>query len=75
MNTANLKKKSTSKNLQPWHLVTNHQNLLFMLAAGLVMEPSGFRGKHYVDSLGAVPGWVPLFRDAIPTRTFEEAIS
>ncbi len=42
-------------------LATNHQNLLFMLAAGLVLPPSGFRGKHYRDSLGAFPGWVPLF--------------
>lgn len=75
MSTANLMKKSTPKTLQPWYLVTNHLNLLYMLAAGLVMEPSWFRGKHYFDSLGAVPGWVPLFRDAIPTRTFEEAIS
>lgn len=75
MSPANSKKRSTSKNLQPWHLVTNHLNLLYMLAAGMVMEPSWFRGKHYVDSLGAVPGWVPLFRDAIPTRVLEEAIS
>ena len=75
MSTATLMKKSTPKTLQPWYLATNHLNLLYMLAAGLVMEPSWFRGKHYVDSLGAVPGWVPLFRDAIPTKTFEEAIS
>lgn len=74
MSTAMLKKRSTPKTLQPWYLVTNHLNLLYMLAAGLVMEPSWFRGKHYVDSLGAIPGWVPLFRDAIPTKAFEEAI-
>lgn len=75
MSTVNSKKRSTTKALQHWYLVTNHLNLLYMLAAGLVMEPSWFRGKHYVDSLGAVPGWVPLFRDVIPTKTFDEAIS
>lgn len=75
MNTTSLKRANASKHSQPWYLVTNHLNLLYMLAAGLVMEPSDFGGKHYVDSLGAIPGWVPLFRDAIPTRALAEAIS
>jgi len=72
MKTTNSKKSSLS---QTWYLVTNHMNLLYMLAAGLVMEPSGFRGKHYVDSLGAVPGWIPLFRNVIPTKTLDQAVS
>lgn len=42
-------------------LVTNHLNLLYMLAAGLLMPPSGFGGKHYRDALAAYPGWLPLF--------------
>lgn len=46
-----------------------------MVAAGLVMEPSGFRGKHYVDSLGAIPGWIPLFRSVIPAKALDQAIS
>jgi hypothetical protein len=46
-----------------------------MLAAGQVMEPSGFRGKHYVDSLGVIPGWIPLFRNAIPAKALEQAVS
>lgn len=74
MSTANLKKRSALKSQQAWYLATNHLNLLYMLAAGLVMEPSWFRGKHYVDSLGAVPGWVPLFRAAIPTKAVNEAV-
>jgi len=61
--------------LQTWYLVTNHLNLQYMMAAGLVMEPSGFRGKHYVDSLGANPGWIPLFRNAIPTKALDQAVS
>ena len=75
MSTANFKNISARKSPQTWHLVTNHLNLLYMLAAGLVMEPSGFRGKHYADSLGAIPGWIPLFRNAPPAKTLEEAVS
>lgn len=72
MNTKNSKKRRFS---QDWHLVTNHLNLLYMIAAGLVMEPSGFRGKHYVDSLGAIPGWIPLFRNEIPAKALDQAVS
>ncbi len=72
MNTTNSKKRSPS---QTWYLVTNHLNLLYMMAAGLVMEPSGFRGKHYVDSLGAIPGWIPLFRNDIPAKALDQAVS
>lgn len=75
MSTTKSKKQNAPKPLQRWYLVTNHLNLLYMLAAGLVMGPSGFRGKHYVDSLGAIPGWVPFFRDAVPVKTLEEAVS
>ena len=42
-------------------LVTNHLNLMYMLAAGLLMPPSGFGDKHYRDTLEAFPGWLPLF--------------
>jgi hypothetical protein len=72
MNTTNSKKRIPS---QVWYLVTNHLNLLYMMAAGLVMEPSGFRGKHYVDSLGVIPGWIPLFRNAIPAKALDQAVS
>lgn len=75
MNTRSLQKRSTPKVPQSWHLVTNHLNLLYMLAAGLVMEPSGFRGKHYVDSLATYPGWIPLFRNGPPPKALEQAIS
>ena len=42
-------------------LATNHQNLMYMLSAGMVMPPAGFGGKYFADSLGCVSGWVPLF--------------
>jgi len=57
------KPRSRRKIAHIWHLVTNQQNMLYMLAADMVMSPAGFRGKHYSDSLGLYPGWIPLFRD------------
>ncbi len=67
---------SKKKNLAPtWYLVTNHLNLLYMMAAGLVMEPLGFRGKHYIDSLSTIPGWIPLFRSDIPAKALDQATS
>lgn len=75
MNSAETKKKRSSGSQVHWHLVTNHMNVLYMLAAGLVMEPAGFRGKHYTDSLGMLPGWVPLLRDVLPAQAFDLAES
>lgn len=59
------KPRSRRKPARIWHLVTNHQNMLYMLAAGMVMGPAGFRGKHYSDPLNVYPGWIPLFRDKV----------
>ncbi len=42
-------------------LVTNHLNLMYMLAAGLVLPRSGFGEKYYQDTLDVCPGWIPLF--------------
>ena len=62
-NTGTPKKpRSQPNSVHTWHLVTNHQNMLYMLAAGMVMSPAGFRGKHYSDPLSVDPGWIPLFR-------------
>ena len=57
-------------------LVTNHLNLMYMLAAGLVMPPAGFGDKYYRDTLECFPGWIALFldkppRDAIALSTSE----
>ena len=56
-------------------LVTNHLNLMYMLAAGLIMPPSGFAGKHYRDTLGDFPGWIPLFVNGVPRNAIENATS
>ena len=47
-------------------LVTNHLNLMYMLAAGLVIPPAGFGDKYYRDTLECFPGWIPLFLDTPP---------
>lgn len=75
MNIASTRERGSRKSVESWYLATNHLNLLYMLAAGLVMEPSGFRGKHYVDTLATIPGWVPLFRNTIPAKAFEQVVS
>ena len=55
----------TRKPIERGLLVTNHLNLMYMQAAGLVMPPSGFGGKYYGDTLDLVSGWIPLF---VPSR-------
>lgn len=71
------KPRSRRKPKRIWHLVTNHQNMYYMLAAGMVMAPAGFRGKHYSDPLSDYPGWIPLFRDKdrIPSGALHQATS
>ncbi len=71
------KPRSRRKPARIGHLVTNHQNMLYMLAAGMVMGPAGFRGKHYSDPLSVYPGWIPLFRDKVkvPTDALNHATS
>ena len=69
------------KTVRIWHLVTNQQNMLYMLGAGMVMSPAGFQGKHYKDTLALFPGWVPLFRSNhqkkyyIPANVLDDAYS
>ena len=52
-------------------LVTNHLNLMYMLAAGLVLSRSGFGEKYYRDTLDGCPGWIPLFT-GLPGRAAVE---
>ena len=54
-------------------LVTNHLNLMYMLAAGLVMPPGGFGDKYYADTLGCFPGWIPLFVGSVPGEAIKSA--
>ena len=54
-------------------LVTNDLNLMYMLAAGLVMPPAGFGEKYYRDTLECFPGWIPLFVDTAPSQAIESS--
>ena len=54
-------------------LVTNHLNLMYMLAAGLLMPPAGFGDKYYRDPLACFPGWIPLFVGKAPREAIESA--
>ncbi len=54
-------------------LVTNHLNLMYMLAAGLVLPPEGFADKYYRDTLADFPGWIPLFVGKAPMDAIESA--
>ena len=71
--TAN--RASPTKAATRWLLVSNHQNLLYMLAAGLVMPPMGFGKKYYQDTLAAYPGWIPLFANEVPKAAIAYSIS
>jgi hypothetical protein len=62
-------------NSQTWLLATNHQNMAYMLSAGMLMGPAGFGGKHYTDPSSAIPGWIPLFRDTVPEAALNVAVS
>lgn len=58
-----------------WYLVTNHQNLMYMLSAGMVMPPSGFGKKYYQDTLSLIPGWVPLFPESIWRSALDHSVA
>ena len=63
-----------AKMLESGLLVTNHLNLMYMLAAGLLMPPAGFGDKYFHDTLGEFPGWIPLFIDKVPREAIESSI-
>ena len=58
-----------------WLFVTNHLNLLYMLATGLIMPPKGFGKKYYQDTLATYPGWIPIFADVAYKAAIDESIS
>jgi hypothetical protein len=58
-----------------WRLVASQRNLMYMLAAGLIMSPKGFGGKYYRDTLSTFAGWIPLFADHVPREAIELAVS
>ena len=57
------------------YLVTNHLNLMYMLASGMVMPPAGFGEKYYADTLDCAPGWIPLFTGNPWRQAIEHSLS
>lgn len=60
---------------QTWLFATNHQNMAYMLSAGMLMSPAGFGGKHYADPSIDFPGWIPLFRKVVPEAAITSSVS
>ncbi|TVQ89348.1 MAG: hypothetical protein EA400_07580 [Chromatiaceae bacterium] len=60
---------------QAWYLATNQLNLMYLLAAGLITGPRGFGQKYYRDSLGALPGLIPLFAGRVPAAALATAVA
>ena len=56
-------------------LVTNHLNVMYMLAAGLVLPSRGFGEKYYQDTLDCCPGWLPLFTGRPPRGAVDHAVA
>jgi hypothetical protein len=43
---SNVEDTAVKMRASKWHLVTNQRNLLYMLAAGLVMSPSNYSAQN-----------------------------
>ena len=67
--------RKVDQSTQTWLFATNHLNMLYMLSMGVLTGPAGFRGKHYADPSGDVPGWIPLFRGEVPVAVLERCTS
>ncbi len=57
-----------------WFCATNTDNMRNIIAQGLITEPAGFT-KYYRDVLEIYPGWIPLFKDKVPSEVLEKSIS
>lgn len=57
-----------------WYFVTNQLNLMYMLAAGMILPPAGFGDKYYEDSLSVMKGWIPVFPEKIPGKMIDMSV-
>ena len=55
-----------------WLLPTNHYNLMYWLAVGLIL-PESAMSKYFADCLRTAPGWLPLFRDSVARDALDAA--
>ena len=58
-----------------WFLPTNTNNLRLIIAKGLLASPDGFRKKYYVDALELLPGWIPIYKNFIPSNILRKGVS
>ena len=59
-----------------WLMPTNIQNLAQMLAAGLIMDPTGYQGDTYFkDITSDFPFSTTVFKNAIPAKYFSDLYS
>lgn len=71
-------KEDPNKKIVPaksWHMVTNQNNLFYMIAAGMVMSPEGFGKKYYQDNVSVFPGYLPVFPNQVPASAVEYSVS
>ena len=61
--------------VKSWQMVTNQSNLFYMIAAGMIMPPDGFRGKYYLDTVSAYPGYLPIFPNYVSQSAVNISIS
>lgn len=57
-----------------WFLPTNTENLLLIIAQGLIASPKGF-SQYYSDVLEKYPGYIPIFKNKVPSFALERATS
>lgn len=65
----------TLSKVNAWQMVTNHANLFYMLATGLIMPPDGFGRKYYNDTLSIYPGYIPLFPEHVSSEAIKYSIA
>ena len=71
-------KEDPNKEIVPaksWHMVTNQNNLFYMIAAGMIMSPEGFGKKYYQDNASIFPGYLPVFPNQVPIAAVEYSVS
>ncbi len=73
-NDAETKKNGCGGQMK-WRLITNHLNMMFMLSAGMIIPPTAFGKKYYLDTLSFVPGWIPLFPEKLSQLAIQQSVS
>jgi hypothetical protein len=57
-----------------WLFPTNTNNMRLIIAQGLVASPDGFE-KYYSDALDLLPGWIPIYKNTIPSNVLKKGVS